>query len=153
MRGTHRTRGLMTLGSMATRMPRAVRIHANQPLVRNSASGYWISRAESRKLVAPCWTPAGTVIQPAQFHHFCKRRGEHSKRRTIDGDKNSQQSSNLETAPILDRRGNNSNNRCLQRQEAPPQSRPWRATQWWKSRPPWSSWKRMTGARRCSWQR
>lgn len=44
-----------------------VESHANQPLSRMVAFGYWISRAESRKFVLPCCTPGITVTQPAQF--------------------------------------------------------------------------------------
>jgi hypothetical protein len=45
------------VGAIAKAMPIEVTSQANHPLVRTSASGYWISRAEIRKLVDPCCTP------------------------------------------------------------------------------------------------
>jgi hypothetical protein len=55
-----RTFWLMMFGAIAKNIPMDVRSQANQPLVRTSALGYWISRAEIRKLVDPCCTPGTT---------------------------------------------------------------------------------------------
>lgn len=59
---------LYMFGPIAKRSPTDVRIHANQPLSKIVAFGYWTSRAESKKFVAPCCTPGTTAIHPAQFH-------------------------------------------------------------------------------------
>jgi hypothetical protein len=57
---------------MAKNIPIEVRSQANQPFVRTSASGYWISRAEMRKLVEPCCTPGTTETgawNEETYHH------------------------------------------------------------------------------------